>query len=159
MYTGIPGAGLFAISRDLETWSLLGTDDRLKSNIHGLCCFEQGGEKRIALAQNDEQRVLILDATDGKVLQVLGQPRGGEFKGCAEANGYYSARRSHVKGDGNPNVFSVTDVTFLEGKLYVVTGYVVQGSLAGQGKGEERRRPLLKPCAAATLSYFCGPKS
>ena len=35
VFTGIPGAGLFSISKDLKSWTKLGTDERLKSNIHG----------------------------------------------------------------------------------------------------------------------------
>ena len=143
MYTGIPGSGLFAISPDLETWTPLNAHDgRLKANIHGLVAFvDPRGRKRIAVAQNDEQRVLVLDAADGRVLQVLEKPRGGEFgggRGAAEANAYYSARRRHVKGDGNPSVFAVTDVTYLDGKLYCVTGYcdgdfVLTAELHGEG--------------------------
>ena len=39
VFTGIPGYGLCAISPDLKTWRKLGSDPRLKDNIHGLACF------------------------------------------------------------------------------------------------------------------------
>ena len=39
VYTGIPGYGLCAISKDLKKWTKLGTDERLKDNIHGHCLF------------------------------------------------------------------------------------------------------------------------
>lgn len=88
VYTGVPGYGLCSISPDLKTWRRLGTDERLKSNIHGIVCFKHGGQTRLALAQNEASRVLIV-ALDGEVLQELGAPRGGEFD-FGEANMYYS---------------------------------------------------------------------
>ena len=88
VYTGIPGYGLCESSADLKSWRRLGTDDRLKSNIHGLVVFKHEGETLIAAAQNEAQRVLIV-GLDGRVRQELTQPKGGEFD-FAEANGYYS---------------------------------------------------------------------
>merc|ERR1719469_27729 len=63
------------------------------------------------------QRVLIIDGKTGTVLQEITKPLGGEFD-FAEANAYYSERRHHTE-----KVFACTDVTFLDGKLYVSTGY------------------------------------
>jgi uncharacterized protein YbbK (DUF523 family) len=40
----------------------VGDDERLKDNIHGIVVFKHNGESRIAVAQNVEQRVLILGA-------------------------------------------------------------------------------------------------
>ena len=114
VYTGIPGYGLCAISPDLKQWTRLGTDSRLKANIHGLVVFKHGAVKRLALAQNDAQRVLIVDL-EGNVLQELGPPVGGEFS-FDEANGYYSSRPSmHDRelrrlGQHRPD-FKCTDVT------------------------------------------------
>jgi hypothetical protein len=56
VYTGIPGYGLCAISPDLKTWTKLGTDPRLKGNIHGICCFKHGSSTCIAVAQNEDAR-------------------------------------------------------------------------------------------------------
>ena len=39
VYTGVPGVGLYAISADLETWTRIGSDERLKENIHGFVWF------------------------------------------------------------------------------------------------------------------------
>ena len=69
VYTGIPGAGLFSISPDLRTWKRLGTDNRLKKNIHGLVVFKHKGQTLIAAALNQDQLVLIL-TLDGEVKQV-----------------------------------------------------------------------------------------
>jgi len=118
VYTGVPGAGLFAISPDLKTWRQLGTDKQLKDNIHGIVWFKHAGKKLLAVAQNTTEQVLIIDPADGTVLQRLGSPRGGEFS-FGEANRYYSALR-HAN---QANTFACTDVTYLDGKLYVVTGY------------------------------------
>jgi len=117
VYTGIPGAGLYAISQDLKTWTKLGHDKRLEDNCHGLVVFKHQGNTMVAIAQNDAERVLIVDL-QGNVQQTLCSPRGGEFN-FGEANGYYSEKR-HL---GAPKLFSCTDVTFMDGKLYVVTGY------------------------------------
>lgn len=116
VYTGIPGYGLCSISADLKTWTKVGTDSRLKDNIHGIDVFEHKGQTLIAVAQNNNQRVLIL-GLDGTVKQEINKPKGGEFN-SVEANAYYSANRY---ADGN--IFACTDVTFLDGRLYVSTGY------------------------------------
>jgi hypothetical protein len=127
VYTGIPGYGLCTISPDLKSWSLLGSDERLKANIHGIVVFEHGGVTSIAIAQNEDQRVLIV-GLDGAVKQQLDMPKGGEFN-FAEANAYYSKRPKQQcpweTGARAPHsaVFAVTDVTYLNGKLYCVTGY------------------------------------
>ena len=147
VYTGIPGAGLFAISPDLATWTRLGTDERLAANIHGLVAFEHGGRKQLALAQNDAQRVLVVDAQTGAVLQELHAPRGGEFggAGAAAANAYYSARR----GDGGPKVFAVTDVTYCpeNGRLYCVTGYCDGDFVLSASMGDDDGRWAWGPVA------------
>lgn len=138
VYTGIAGYGLCAISADLKTWRRLsGDDERLKSNIHGVCVFKHGHETRLALAQNEAQRILIVDL-DGSVQQELNQPKGGEFIDCPAANGYYSNRPlARVKRSGampsplpgtwsmerQVPAFACTDVAYLDGRLYVSTGY------------------------------------
>ena len=69
VYTGIPGYGLMSISPDLKTWTRLGSDPRLKANIHGIVVFKHNGETLIAVAQNENARVLII-GLDGTVKQV-----------------------------------------------------------------------------------------
>ena len=142
VYTGIPGYGLCAISPDLKQWTRLGTDSRLKANIHGLVVFKHGAVKRLALAQNDAQRVLIVDL-EGTVLQELGPPVGGEFS-FDEANGYYSSRPSmHDRelrrlGQHRPD-FKCTDVTRRS----------LRSQKAGAGLGRRRLRPrCVRPRAA-----------
>jgi len=84
--------------------------------VHGIVVFEHKGETNIAVAMNGDQRVMVV-GLDGTVKQVLETPKGTEFA-FAEANTYYAG--SHP----NPNkIFSCTDVTYLDNKLYVVTGY------------------------------------
>ena len=89
----------------------------------GIVVFSHDGETFIAVAQNEAQRILIV-GLDGVVKQQLDKPQGGEFA-FDEANGYYSARRhmsQAVCNDGKSrNVFACTDVTYLNGKLFVVT--------------------------------------
>lgn len=119
IYTGIPGCGLFEISADLTAWRRIGTDPRLKANIHGLAVFSHDGATSIALAQNDAERVLITNL-DGHVVQQLDRPCGGEFRND-EVNAYYSERRQ--SRPAGAKTFCCTDVTYLHGRLYVVTGY------------------------------------
>ena len=157
VYTGIPGYGLCAISPDLTKWARLGVDERLKGNIHGLVCFKHGGETLLALAQNDDSRVLIC-GLDGRVRQQLSQPKGGEFD-FGEANAYYSdtpiVNMPPYPAPPHAPRFACTDVTYLNGRLYVVTGYCegdfcltatekdgkwAWGPTAWGGKGSERGR-------------------
>ena len=112
VYTAIPGYGFASISADLTKWTKLGDDPRLLDNVHGLVFFKHNDKKLIALAQNKPGRVLIVDL-EGKVLQQLDAPNGESFK-FEPAKAWYGKEKPH---------FVPTDVTYLDGKLYVVTGY------------------------------------
>ena len=112
IYTGIPGYGLCSISQDLKTWKKLGSDPRLKGTIHGQVFFVHKGKKLLALAQPSDKRILITDLR-GEVLQEIGCPTGETFV-FEPAKTYYAGEK--------PN-FAVTDVTYLDGVLYAVTGY------------------------------------
>lgn len=111
VYTGIPGYGLCSISPDLTKWTTIGTDERLKDNIHGIVFFVHKGQKLLAIAQ-EGKRVLVL-TLDGKIVSEIVKPTGNEFK-FKEANEYFASKDSN---------FGVTDVTYLNGTLYVVHGY------------------------------------
>ncbi len=140
VYTGIPGYGLCAISPDLTQWTKLGTDERLKDNIHGLVFFVHKSKKYLAVAQ-EGKRVLVLNL-DGTIVSDLVKPIGPEFQ-FDPANDFFSSAESN---------FGVTDVTYLDGVLYASTGYskgdfilTIEekegswnwGSLAWGGKGDE----------------------
>ncbi len=153
VYTGIPGWGLAAISADLKEWHKISADKRLEGNIHGLCVFKQAGETVIACAMNMDEKILIV-GLDGVVRQELRRPKGNEFS-FAPANSYYAAveRGAQQMGFEPGKVFSATDATFLDGMLYVVTGYCegdfvltarpgpdgawAWGPIAWGGKGDE----------------------
>ncbi len=139
VYTGIPGYGLCAISKDLTQWTKLGTDDRLKDNIHGIVFFVHRGKKHLAVAQ-EGKRVLVLNL-DGSIISDIVKPIGAEFN-FAPANEFFASPESN---------FGVTDVTYLSSTLYVAHGYsagdfvltIVEkggtwswGKLAWGGKGE-----------------------
>lgn len=139
IYTGIPGYGLCAISPDLKKWTKLGTDERLKDNIHGIVFFVHKGKKHLAVAQNGK-RVLVLNL-DGTIVSDLLKPTGNEFD-FAQANEFFASEDSN---------FGVTDVTYLDGVIYAAHGYskgdfvltIVEqegswtwGSLAWGGKGD-----------------------
>ena len=111
VYTGIPGYGLCSISADLTNWNTIGTDERLKDNIHGIVFFVHKGVKHLAVAQNGK-RVLVLKL-DGTVVSEILKPTGTEFD-FAPANEFYSSEDSN---------FGVTDVTYLKGTIYVAHGY------------------------------------
>eukprot|EP01089_Gocevia_fonbrunei_P023235 TRINITY_DN9705_c0_g4_i1.p1 TRINITY_DN9705_c0_g4~~TRINITY_DN9705_c0_g4_i1.p1 ORF type:complete len:391 (-),score=62.10 TRINITY_DN9705_c0_g4_i1:1390-2562(-) len=111
VYTGIPGYGLCSISPDLTKWSTIGSDQRLKDNIHGIVFFVHKGEKYLAVAQ-EGKRVLVL-TLDGRIVSEILKPTGTEFK-FAEANEFFGSKDSN---------FGVTDVTYLNGTLYVAHGY------------------------------------
>ena len=111
VYTGIPGYGLCAISPDLKEWTKLGTDERLKDNIHGIVFFVHKGKKQLAVAQ-EGKRVLVLNL-DGTIVSDILKPIGMEFD-FVPANDFYVAENSN---------FGVTDVTYLDGIIYVAHGY------------------------------------
>ena len=111
VYTGIPGYGLCSISPDLTKWTTIGTDDRLKDNIHGIVFFIHKGEKFLAVAQ-EGKRVLVLNLA-GEIVSEILKPTGNEFK-FKEANEFYTSEDSN---------FGVTDVTYLDGTIYVAHGY------------------------------------
>ncbi len=111
VYTGIPGYGLCSISPNLKNWKTIGTDARLKDNIHGIVFFVHKGTKYLAVAQ-EGKRVLVL-TLDGKIISEILKPTGTEFK-FAPANEFFSSEDSN---------FGVTDVTYLKGTLYVAHGY------------------------------------
>ena len=112
VYTGIPGYGLCSISADLKEWKKLGKDKRLTGTIHGQVFFIHNKVARLALAQPSDKRILITDLS-GKILQEIRTPTGTEFD-FKPANEFYAKDQ---KG------FKVTDLTYLKGKLYAVTGY------------------------------------
>jgi len=111
VYTGIPGYGLCSISADLTEWSTIGTDARLKDNIHGIVFFVHKGVKHLAVAQ-EGKRVLVL-TLDGNIVSEIVKPTGNEFN-FDLANEFYSSEKSD---------FGVTDVTYLKGTIYVAHGY------------------------------------
>jgi hypothetical protein len=111
VYTGIPGYGLCSISPDLTKWATIGTDVRLKDNIHGITFFVHKGVKYLAVAQ-EGKRVLVL-TLDGTIISEILKPTGSEFK-FDVANEFFSSKDSN---------FGVTDVTYLKGTLYVAHGY------------------------------------
>jgi hypothetical protein len=111
VYTGIPGYGLCSISPDLTKWATIGSDERLKDNIHGITFFIHKGVKYLAIAQ-EGKRVLIL-TLNGTIVSEILKPTGTEFK-FATANEFFSSEDSN---------FGVTDVTYLKGTIYVAHGY------------------------------------
>ena len=111
VYTGIPGYGLCSISPDLKEWKTIGTDERLKDNIHGIVFFVHKDKKYLAVAQ-EGKRVLVLNL-DGTIVSDILKPRGNEFD-FVPANDFFASRESN---------FGVTDVTYLDGTLYVTHGY------------------------------------
>lgn len=111
VYTGIPGYGLCSISADLTKWSTIGTDERLKDNIHGIVFFVHKGVKHLAVAQ-EGKRVLVV-TLDGNIVSEILKPTGTEFD-FAPANEFFSLKDSN---------FGVTDVTYLKGTIYVAHGY------------------------------------
>lgn len=111
VYTGIPGYGLCSISPDLTKWHTIGTDERLKDNIHGIVFFTHKGKKYLAVAQ-EGKRVLVL-TLDGTIINEILKPTGYEFN-FAPANDFFASKDSN---------FGVTDVTYLKGTIYVTHGY------------------------------------
>ena len=54
VYTGVPGFGLCRISPDLKKWERIGSDERLKGNIHGIVVSDE------CVACSHLQRAVVL---------------------------------------------------------------------------------------------------
>ena len=113
-YFALPGAGILEVSADLHKVRLLDTDASMKdANMHNATIwFDAAGKAFLTFPGNQAAKVFTT-SLDGKLVHTLDAPDGSSDMGHPVATDYYAGR-------GN---FVPTDVEYLDGLLYIATGY------------------------------------
>ncbi|MEW5978404.1 MAG: hypothetical protein AB1898_21620 [Acidobacteriota bacterium] len=113
-YFSLPGAGILQISADMKKIQLLDTPAVMKPlNMHNTTIwYGENGSAQLSFPANEAGQVFTT-SLDGKLLNTLNSPTAADDLGHPTANDYF-------RGAGN---FVPTDVEYLDGLLYVTTGY------------------------------------
>src|SRR5436309_11645119 len=110
----LPGAGILRLSADRKQVVLVPTAQEMKgTNLHNTAIwYGPDGTAYLSFPANDAGRVFTT-SLGGELLNTLASPTGDEDLGLPSVRDYFAG--------GGP--FAPTDVAFLEGLLYVTTGY------------------------------------
>jgi len=113
-YFALPGAGILRMSADLKQVVLVPTAQEMKgTNLHNTAIwYGPDGAPYLTFPANDAGRVFTT-SLGGDLLNTLASPTGDDDLGLPSVRDYFA-------GGGS---FAPTDVAFLEGLLYVTTGY------------------------------------
>jgi len=113
-YFALPGAGIIQISADFETTRMLPTPSEMKNtNAHNTHLWTgPDGTPYLTFPGNQAGKVFTT-TIDGELVHVLDAPDGTQDLGAPAATDYF-------KGAGG---FVPTDIEFLDGLLYITTGY------------------------------------
>ena len=112
VYFSLPGAGIIQISADLKKTKMIATVAEMKdANLHNTTLwYAADGAAYLSSPANSDGKVFTT-TLDGKLVDTLGTPSGD--LGHPTPTDYFAGR-------GN---FVPTDVEYLDGLLYVTTGY------------------------------------
>lgn len=113
-YFALPGAGILRMSADMKQVALVPTAQEMKgTNLHNTAIwYGPDGTPYLSFPANDAGRVFTT-SLGGDLLNTLASPTGDDDLGLPSVRDYFA-------GGG---AFVPTDVAFLEGLLYVTTGY------------------------------------
>jgi hypothetical protein len=113
-YFALPGAGILRLSADMGQVALVATAPEMKdTNLHNTkIWYAPEGTAFLSFPANDLGRVFTTSLT-GDLLNTLTRPGEGDDLGLPSVRDYFA-------GGG---AFVPTDVEFLDGLLYVTTGY------------------------------------
>jgi hypothetical protein len=112
-YFALPGAGILQISADLKTIRLLNTPAEMKNvNLHNTTVWYREGRPYLTFPANDAGKVFTT-TLDGALVHTLDAPTGKDNFNQPAVNEYF----------GRNEKFAPTDVDYLDGLLYVTTGY------------------------------------
>jgi hypothetical protein len=113
-YFALPGAGILRLSADLKQVALLATAPEMKAtNLHNTAIwYARDGTPLLSFPANELGRVFTT-ALSGELLSTLGPPGADDDLGL-------DAVRDYFAGGG---AFVPTDVAYLDGWLYITTGY------------------------------------
>lgn len=114
VYFSLKGAGVIQISSDLKSIRMIKTATEMKdTNLHNTTImYAPDGKPYLMFPGNEAGRVFVTDL-DGGLVQTLPAPEPGTELGHPVANDYF-------RGRGN---FVPTDVEYLDGLMYITTGY------------------------------------
>lgn len=114
VYFALPGAGIVQLASDLGTARMLPTAPEMRdTNLHNTTIwYDTDGSPYLSFPANDAG-VVFTTTLEGELVSALDAPTGDEDLGLPRVADYF-----RVKGP-----FTPTDVDYLEGWLYVATGY------------------------------------
>lgn len=113
-YFALPGAGILRLSGDMQHIALVDTAPEMKdTNLHNTTIwYAPDGTPYLSFPANDLGRVFTTSLT-GDLLHTLARPTESDDLGLPSVRDYFA-------GGG---AFVPTDVEFLDGLIYVTTGY------------------------------------
>lgn len=113
-YFALPGAGILRVSADMKQVSLVATAPEMKdTNLHNTAIwYAPDGAAHLSFPANDLGRVFTTSLA-GELLHTLARPTESDDLGLPSVRDYFA-------GGG---AFVPTDVEFLDGLIYVTTGY------------------------------------
>jgi hypothetical protein len=113
-YFFLPGAGILRLSADFKQVALVPTAPEMKDlNQHNTkIWYASDGTAYLSFPANDKGRVFTTSLT-GELVHTLGRPAEDDDLGLPAVRDYFA-------GGG---AFAPTDVEYLDGLLYVTTGY------------------------------------
>jgi hypothetical protein len=113
-YFALPGAGILRLAADLKQIALVPTSPEMKdTNLHNTkIWYAPDGAAFLSFPANDAGRVFTTSLA-GELLNTLARPTESDEFGLPSVRDYFA-------GGG---AFVPTDVEFLDGLLYVTTGY------------------------------------
>ena len=113
-YFALPGAGILRLGADMKQAALVATPPEMKdTNLHNTqIWYAPEGTAFLSFPANDAGRVFTTSLA-GDLLHTLARPADGDDVGLPSVRDYFV-------GGG---AFVPTDVEFLDGLLYVTTGY------------------------------------
>jgi hypothetical protein len=113
-YFALPGAGILRVSADMQSVALVTTAPEMKdTNLHNTkIWYAPDGTPYLSFPANDAGRVFTTSLS-GNLVHTLARPTESDDLGLPSVRDYFA-------GGG---AFVPTDVEFLEGLLYITTGY------------------------------------
>jgi len=114
IYFALPGAGIIQISGDLKTTRMVETPPEMKdTNMHNTTIWYAPDGAPFLTFPGVSVGKVFTTLLNGKLVHTLDAPKGKKNLGHPDVNNYF-------RGMGN---FVPTDVEYLDGMLYVPTGY------------------------------------
>ncbi|MBI3678808.1 MAG: hypothetical protein HY235_00130 [Acidobacteria bacterium] len=113
-YFYLKGAGIIQISADLKTTRMLNTASEMKNtNMHNTTIWQAPDGTPYLTFPGNESNQVFTTTLDGALVHTLKTPEPGTDLGHPVASDYFTGRGSFIP----------TDVEYLDGLLYMTTGY------------------------------------